>query len=161
MSETMIRFTLNGRDVTIPAATRGHLGDLLREHFRETGTHLGCEHGVCGACNVLMNGRVVRSCLTLAVQLEGVTIETVEHCGQDARFAALQNAFVEHNALQCGFCTSGMLMTAQELLAENPTPDHEEIRDAISGNLCRCTGYQAIVEAISEAAAWLKEPANE
>lgn len=161
MSEDTIRFTLNGRDVSVPATTRGHLGDLLRHQFGESGTHIGCEHGVCGACNVVMDGVVVRSCLTLAVQVSGAEIETIEHVGNDRDVAALQDAFMARNAFQCGYCTPGMIMSARELLAGNAAPRREEIRDAISGNLCRCTGYQAIVEAISDAAETLRETAND
>lgn len=157
MPNDTIRFTLNGMAVAIPAATRGHLGDLLRQKFSETGTHIGCEHGVCGACNVLMDGRVVRSCLTLAMQVDGAEIETIEKASSRPDMVDLQDAFVARNAFQCGFCTPGMLLTAQALLKENRTPSREEIRDAISGNLCRCTGYQAIVEAILDAAAALRE----
>ncbi|WP_417597078.1 (2Fe-2S)-binding protein [Pararhodobacter oceanensis] len=161
MSDENIRFTLNGREVTVPAATRGHLGDLLRHGFGETGTHIGCEHGVCGACNVVMDGVVVRSCLTLAVQIAGAEIETIEHLGNDRDVAALQDAFVARNAFQCGYCTPGMIMTARELLAGNAAPRRDEIRDAISGNLCRCTGYQSIVEAIADAAETLRETASD
>lgn len=161
MPEDTIRFTLNGREVTVSARSRGHLGDLLRYELGQTGTHIGCEHGVCGACNVMMNGRVVRSCLTLAVQIAGAEIETIEHARSDRSTVALQNAFVARNAFQCGYCTPGMIMTARELLAENAAPCREEIRDAISGNLCRCTGYQAIVEAISDAAVTLREHADD
>ncbi|MEC7761549.1 MAG: (2Fe-2S)-binding protein [Pseudomonadota bacterium] len=160
MPEDTIQFTLNGREVSVPV-TRGHLGDLLRHELGETGTHIGCEHGVCGACNVMMDGRVVRSCLTLAAQVEGASVETIEHAGADRNVAALQDAFVARNAFQCGYCTPGMIMTARELLSENPAPSREDIRDAISGNLCRCTGYQAIVEAISDAAAELRESADD
>ncbi|WP_412506343.1 (2Fe-2S)-binding protein [Roseovarius sp. SYSU LYC5161] len=161
MPDDMIRFTLNGQEVSVPAASRGHLGDLLRHHFGETGTHIGCEHGVCGACNVMMDGHVVRSCLTLAMQVDGATVETIEHAGHDRDVVALQDAFVARNAFQCGFCTPGMILTARELLSENPAPSRDEIRDAISGNLCRCTGYQAIVEAVSDAAYTLREGSDD
>ncbi|EAQ02380.1 oxidoreductase with iron-sulfur subunit [Pseudooceanicola batsensis HTCC2597] len=160
MPDDLIRFTLNGRRIAVPS-TRGHLGDLLRHELGETGTHIGCEHGVCGACNVVMDGRVTRSCLTLAVQVDGAEIETIEHAGNDRCGAALQDAFVARNAFQCGYCTPGMIMTARELLSENAAPGRAEIRDAISGNLCRCTGYQAIVEAISDAAEALRETADD
>ena len=152
MRDNTISFLLNGAPVVISAQTGGHLCDLLRHHFRMTGTHLGCEHGVCGACNVRINDRVARSCLTLAAQLDGMTVETIEGVTKTGEAAVLQTAFVACNALQCGYCTPGMVLTALELLAENPAPSRKEIRDAISGNYCRCTGYHAIVNAIEAAA---------
>ncbi len=151
-AETTISFRLNGSDVSIASNLRGHLADLVREQFRLTGTHVGCEHGVCGACNVQLNGRVVRGCLTLAAQVEGTDVTTIEGLSDAGLIADLQAAFVARNALQCGFCTPGMLMTADELLRYNPSPTREEIREAISGNYCRCTGYHAIVDAISTVA---------
>jgi carbon-monoxide dehydrogenase small subunit len=130
------------------------LADVLRDILRLTGTHLGCEHGVCGACTVLMDGRPVRSCLTLGVQAIGHDLETVEGlAAPDGSLSPLQQAFWEAHGLQCGFCTPGMLMTARHLLATNPRPTRAEIREALSGNLCRCTGYQNIVDAIERAAA--------
>ena len=120
--------------------------------MRLTGTHVGCEHGVCGACNVMIDGRSVRSCLTLAVQADGATVETIEGLTERHAIADLQNEFVARNALQCGYCTPGMLVTAAELLARG-TPSRVEIREALSGNYCRCTGYQAIVDAIEAVAA--------
>jgi aerobic-type carbon monoxide dehydrogenase small subunit (CoxS/CutS family) len=155
MRDDAIRFRLNGEAVEIPAQTEGHLADLLRHHFRLTGTHLGCEHGVCGACNVRLNDRVARSCLTLAAQLDGMSVETIEGVTASGAAGVLQSAFVAHNALQCGYCTPGMIMTAMELLVENPAPSRTEIREALSGNYCRCTGYHAIVDAIAAAAATL------
>jgi aerobic carbon-monoxide dehydrogenase small subunit len=124
------------------------LSDFLRHELGLKGTHVGCEHGVCGTCNVLINGATARSCLIFASQLDGAKIETVESLGRVDNLHPLQKAFWEKHGLQCGFCTSGMLMTAKELLDRNPSPTREEIREAISGNLCRCTGYQTIVDAI-------------
>ena len=130
---------------------RQHLVDFLRLELGLTAAHLGCEHGICGACSVRLDGRVVRGCLTLAVQADGGKVETVEGLTETGEIADLQDAFVRRNALQCGFCTPGMLMTASELLAmAGDTSDHAEIREFMSGNYCRCTGYQAIVEAIAE-----------
>jgi carbon-monoxide dehydrogenase small subunit len=128
---------------------RQSLADFLREELHLTGTHLGCEHGVCGACTVLMNGRSVRSCLTLAVQAGGADILTVEGLSAaDGTLHPLQEAFHRHFALQCGYCTPGFLITAMELLRANPNPSEREVREALSGNLCRCTGYNAIVDAV-------------
>ena len=160
MRDDTIRFSINGEKAEIPAQTGGNLADLLRHHFRLTGTHVGCEHGVCGACNVRVNGRVTRSCLTLAAQIEGMTIETIEGVTASGAAAVLQDAFVARNALQCGYCTPGMMMTSLELLAETPAPSRAEIRDALSGNYCRCTGYHAIVDAIESAAKTLRRNAD-
>jgi aerobic-type carbon monoxide dehydrogenase small subunit (CoxS/CutS family) len=124
------------------------LADFLRHHLRLTGTHIGCEHGVCGACTVLVNGQSVRSCLLFTPQVNGAEITTVEGLAPQGQLSPLQEAFREHHALQCGFCTPGMLMTAYELLQHNPRPTEAEIRQVLSGNLCRCTGYQNIVQAI-------------
>jgi aerobic carbon-monoxide dehydrogenase small subunit len=128
------------------------LADFLREELELTGTHLGCEQGVCGACTVLLDGRTVRSCLLLAVQADNADIQTVEGRAQDGKLDPIQEAFRDQGALQCGFCTPGMLMTATELLRKTPYPTEEHIRVAISGNLCRCTGYVHIVKAIAAAA---------
>jgi aerobic-type carbon monoxide dehydrogenase small subunit (CoxS/CutS family) len=139
------------------------LADFLRDELGLTGTHLGCEHGVCGACTILVDGRSSRSCLMLAVQAEGHELTTVEGLApEDGTLNPLQQAFSEHHALQCGFCTPGFLMTVTELLQENEAPDEEEIRLRLSGNLCRCTGYQNIVEAVKEAGAAIHrtEPAT-
>jgi aerobic-type carbon monoxide dehydrogenase small subunit (CoxS/CutS family) len=155
-----ITFRLNGEYVRAPAQEGGHLADLLRHHFRLTATHLGCEHGVCGACNVRIDGQVARACLTLAAQVEGTEISTLEGLQDDRVICALQEEFVARNALQCGFCTPGMLMTAAELLAQDPSPDRVAIREALSGNFCRCTGYHAIVDAVEAAAASLREAAD-
>jgi carbon-monoxide dehydrogenase small subunit len=142
-----IAFTLNGQLVEAKVEARLHLADFLRQALRLTGTHIGCEHGVCGACNVMIDGRSARSCLTLAVQADGSEIETIEGLTQREAIADLQQEFVARNALQCGYCTPGILATATELLGRG-TPTRVEIRDALSGNYCRCTGYQAIVDAI-------------
>jgi aerobic-type carbon monoxide dehydrogenase small subunit (CoxS/CutS family) len=148
-----ITLTVNGKDVTRTVEGRLTLADFLRHTLELTGTHLGCEHGVCGACTVHMDGKAVRSCLTLAVQADGTAIDTVEGLAADGALNDLQQAFMEHHALQCGFCTPGMLMTLTELLADNPDPTEEEVRDAVSANICRCTGYQGIVEAALAVAA--------
>lgn len=142
-----LAFTLNGEDITLDAEPRQSLAEAVRA-AGFTGTHLGCEHGVCGACSLRLDGVVVRGCLVLAVQADGCRVETVE--GLDA--PDLKEAFLRHNALQCGYCTPGMLMTAAELLAAPSIPSREEIRDHLSGNYCRCTGYQAIVDAVEEVA---------
>ena len=150
-AETMeIVLTVNGETVRRRVDVRQHLVDFLRLELGLTAAHLGCEHGICGACSVRLDGKVVRGCLTLAVQADGATVETVEGLTESGEIADLQDAFVRHNALQCGFCTPGMLMTAAELLADGETHDPAAIREHLSGNYCRCTGYQAIVEAVAE-----------
>jgi carbon-monoxide dehydrogenase small subunit len=143
-----IRTTVNGKPVEGRVEPRWSLADYLREELRLTGTHLGCEHGVCGACTVIVDGASVRACLMLAVQADGASVETIEGLSDSGEIAALQEAFVERNALQCGFCTPGMLLTAAELIQLHPDASREKIREFISGNFCRCTGYQAIVDAI-------------
>jgi len=156
--ERVFRFRLNGKEVEGSAEPRRLFVDYLRDDLGLTGTHVGCEHGVCGACTIQMNGRSVRSCLIFACQVDGAEIETVEGlAAPDEDLSPLQNAFWERHGLQCGFCTPGMLMTAKELLAARPDPTDAEIRDAISGNLCRCTGYVFIVDAIRAAAAAIRE----
>ncbi|WP_244643887.1 (2Fe-2S)-binding protein [Alsobacter metallidurans] len=158
MSETMqqplvITATINGRPVERAADPRMHLADFLRHEVGLTGTHVGCEHGVCGSCTVIVDGRPVRSCLMLAVQVDGAAVETVEGLtGASGSLSRLQRAFSEHHALQCGFCTPGMLMTLEALLRTVLNPTETDVRDAISGNICRCTGYQGIVEAALTAA---------
>ena len=148
--EHAVSFTLNGEAVRTRVPSRMHLGDLLRTSFGLTGVHLGCEHGVCGACTILVDGRATRACLMLGVQADGATIETVEGLTESGRIRDLQDAFHTRNALQCGYCTPGMLVTAAELLTEDGADlSREEIRAAISGNYCRCTGYHAIVDAIA------------
>jgi carbon-monoxide dehydrogenase small subunit len=147
-----IELTVNGRRRTVAVEPRRTLADCLREDLGLTGTNLGCEAGVCGACTVLVNGETARSCLMFAVQADGAAIQTVEGIAGGDALSPLQEAFWEHQGLQCGFCTPGMLMTARELLERNPSPDEQEIRDALSGNLCRCTGYQHIVDAVQAVA---------
>jgi aerobic-type carbon monoxide dehydrogenase small subunit (CoxS/CutS family) len=149
--------TVNGqnREVAVPA--RLTLADLLRQHLRLTGTHLGCEHGVCGACTVLVDGAAVRSCLMLAVQADGTEVETVESLSGSGKLHPLQQAFTRHHALQCGFCTPGILMTLLAFLRENRAETPDAVRDALSGNLCRCTGYQNIVTAALDAAARMRK----
>jgi len=142
--------TVNGTRVTRRLEPRVHLVDFLREELGLTGSHIGCEHGVCGACTVRVNGEIVRGCLMLAVQADGCSIETIEGLSDSKELERLQRAFHEHNALQCGFCTPGMLLAAQDLVRSGRKATREEIRAHISGNYCRCTGYQAIVDAIEE-----------
>jgi aerobic-type carbon monoxide dehydrogenase small subunit (CoxS/CutS family) len=145
-----IALTVNGTAVTRRVPARQHLVDFLRDDLGLTGSHAGCEHGVCGACTVRVNGEIVRGCLMLAVQANGCRVDTVEGLSDSKELARLQKAFHERNALQCGFCTPGMLMAAQDLLLKAERVSREEIRAHISGNYCRCTGYQAIVDAIEE-----------
>ena len=147
-----IRVTVNGTAFVRAVEPRRLLADFLREDLGLTGTHVGCEHGVCGACTVLLDGDSARSCLTLAVQADAAQVETVEGLGTVDALHPLQRAFREHHALQCGFCTPGMLMTALDFLCKHPSPTEEAIRDGLSGNLCRCTGYEHIVRAVRAAA---------
>ena len=144
--------TVNGEEVRERVDARKTLVDFLREDLSLTGSHVGCEHGVCGACTVRVDGAVVRGCLMLAVQCNGARIETIEGVSDLGEIADLQSAFEARNALQCGYCTPGMLLTAQELLARGGVPSRDEIRAYISGNYCRCTGYQAIVDAVEAVA---------
>ena len=154
MSEPMrMRFVVNGKAVEVAVPARMTLADCLRHELRLTGTHLGCEHGVCGACTVIVNGDAVRSCLMLAVQAEGTEVVTVEGLSNDAALTPLQASFRKHGALQCGFCTPGMITTAHALLSEEPDADADRVREVLSGNLCRCTGYIPIVEAVLDARA--------
>jgi len=145
-----ITLTVNGVQVSRRVAPRTHLVDFLRDELGLTGSHLGCEHGVCGACTVRVNGVIVRGCLMLAVQADGCKVDTIEGISDSGEAKDLQKAFHERNALQCGFCTPGMLMAAQDMLNQKRKLSREEIREHISGNYCRCTGYQAIVDAIEE-----------
>ena len=145
-----IHFKLNGQQVAYDVLARTHLVDFLREGAGLKGSHLGCEHGVCGACTVQMDGQIVRGCLVLAVQADSRSINTVEGLSESGALRELQQAFIRHNALQCGFCTSGMLLAAHELMEHQPQANREQVREWISGNYCRCTGYQAIVDAICE-----------
>jgi aerobic carbon-monoxide dehydrogenase small subunit len=147
-----IKVTVNGRAYERLIEVRMTLADFIRQELDLTGTHLGCEHGICGACTVLFNGEAVRSCLMLAVQADGAELHTVESLADGDELHPLQRAFQDKHALQCGFCTPGFLMTARAFLEEQPLPTREEVREAISGNICRCTGYQPIVDAILQAA---------
>ena len=157
MSRHRIALTVNGTKREAEAPARMSLVDFLRDELHLTGTHTGCEHGVCGACAILLDGKPVRSCLIFAVQAEGAEITTVEGLAPEpGALSVLQDSFWETHGLQCGFCTPGMLMAAQALLAANRDPSEEEIREAIAGNLCRCTGYQQIVEAVRLAARRLR-----
>jgi aerobic carbon-monoxide dehydrogenase small subunit len=146
-----IRLTVNGRTYEQPVEVRMTLADFLREELNLTGTHLGCEHGICGACTILFDGEAVRSCLLLAVQADGASLMTVEGLAQGEELHPLQRAFHENHGLQCGFCTPGFLMTAVAFLRETPSPTEAQVRGAISGNICRCTGYAPIVQAILQA----------
>jgi aerobic carbon-monoxide dehydrogenase small subunit len=151
--QVTITLRLNGENVTATVPARESLADFLRERMGLTGTHVGCAHGVCGACTVRVDGQSARSCLMLAAQADGMAVDTVEGLTDSGAIADLQDAFHRHNALQCGYCTPGMLVTAAELLERGgPVPDRAAIRDQISGNYCRCTGYQAIVDAVHEVA---------
>ena len=147
-----ISLRVNGEDVSARIEARKTLVDFLRDDLSLTGTHVGCEHGVCGACTVLVDGEVVRGCLILAVQCEGTSVDTIEGLSDSGAIADLQRAFTVCNALQCGYCTPGMLIGAQELLARGGVPSREAIREHMSGNYCRCTGYQAIVDAVEAVA---------
>jgi len=148
-----VAFTLNGESVAVDVEPRTHLADCLRETLRQTGTHLGCEHGVCGACTVLLDGAAVRSCLVLTAQVEGSAVTTIEGLSNDEALTPLQTAFRTHHGLQCGFCTPGILITAHALLTDEPDADADRIREVLSGNLCRCTGYINIVESVLAARA--------
>ena len=146
-----VRLSVNGEIVERAVESRVSLADFLRDDLRLTGTHLGCEHGVCGACTVLVDGKSVRACLMLAVQADGAAVRTVEGLGTPEKLNPLQRAMMQHHGLQCGFCTPGMLMTLTEFIEqrrESPPPSETEIREALSGNICRCTGYQTIVDAV-------------
>jgi carbon-monoxide dehydrogenase small subunit len=147
-----ISLDVNGERVDAQVSPRLNLADFLREQLKLTGTHVGCEHGVCGACTVRVNGEIVRSCLMLAAQTHGASVETIEGLSDSGEIADLQAAFRDRNALQCGFCTPGMLIAAQDLLKQEPEPDRERIREHLSGNYCRCTGYQAIIDAVETTA---------
>ena len=152
-----ISFRNNNVQISAEVETRLTLADFLRHELQLTGTHVGCEHGVCGACTVLVNGQSVRSCLMLAVQVDGCEVHTVESLATNGKLNVLQQAFQDHHGLQCGFCTPGMLMTLTEFLRDNPDPTEAQVREALSGNLCRCTGYQGIVDAALAAARQMRE----
>lgn len=153
-----ITLKVNGTEHTVEVAARRHLADVLREELGLTGTHLGCEHGVCGACTVAVDGAATRSCLVLAVQVDGSEITTIEGLTEaDGTMGLLQKAMWEKHAFQCAFCAPGVMMSVSTMLAENPEPTPEEIKEGLSGNLCRCTGYHSILEGVNEAVAMLAE----
>lgn len=160
MKTHSVNLTVNGHAVTLQVEARRSLADALRGDLGLTGTHLGCEHGVCGACTILLDGQAVRGCLYLAVQAEGANITTIEGVSPPSGLNALQECFRNHHALQCGFCTPGMVLAIHELLTRNADADEEDVREAISGNLCRCTGYQPIVAAALSAAPSYRKPVS-
>jgi carbon-monoxide dehydrogenase small subunit len=147
-----VNLKVNGVTYEKEVESRTLLSDFIRHELSLTGTHVGCEHGVCGACTVLLDGQPVRSCITFAVQVEGREIETVESLAENGELNTMQTAFWEHQGLQCGFCTPGILMSMEAFLQENPQPSREEIRDALSGHICRCTGYHDIIDSVEAAA---------
>jgi aerobic-type carbon monoxide dehydrogenase small subunit (CoxS/CutS family) len=157
MAQVAITLNVNGRNQTTLAEPREILADVLRDRLGLTGTHLGCEHGVCGACTVLLDGEMVRSCLIFAVQVQGAEITTIEGLETDGELHPMQKAFSEYHGLQCGFCTPGMILAGVDLLKRNPDPTAEEVRDDMGGNICRCTGYQKIVESVLGAAREMNE----
>ena len=157
MGQVAITLNVNGRNQTTLAEPREILADVLRDRLGLTGTHLGCEHGVCGACTVLLDGEMVRSCLLFAVQAQGAEITTIEGLEQDGELHPMQKAFSEYHGLQCGFCTPGMILAGVDLLKRNPDPTADEVRDDMGGNICRCTGYQKIVESVLGAAREMNE----
>ncbi len=152
MKTQQVKLTLNGVKREGVCESRTTLLDFIRHDLGSTGTHAGCEHGVCGACTVELDGQIVRSCLMFACQADGAKVTTVEGIAKSGEMSDLQNAFKKHHALQCGFCTSGFLLSAEDLLKKNPHPSELEVREGLSGNLCRCTGYVGIVEAVLEVA---------
>jgi carbon-monoxide dehydrogenase small subunit len=151
MHEKKVQLTINHQSYQVEIEPRKLLSDVIREDCFLTGTHVGCEHGVCGACTVIIDGKLARSCLVYGVQMEGRTIETIESIGTNSKLSRFQQAMHEEHGLQCGFCTAGIVMTIEALLRESPQPTDLEIQDALSGNLCRCTGYQNILKAIQKA----------
>jgi carbon-monoxide dehydrogenase small subunit len=155
-----VRLEVNGVEYEREVEVRRTLGDLLRDDLELTGTHFGCEHGVCGACTVQVDGQAVRSCLMLAVQAEGHSVKTIEGMAPGADLHPIQQAFWDNKGQQCGFCTPGMILATEDFLRRNPDPTREEIREGMSGNICRCTGYQFIVDSIEAAAAAVKGDAN-
>ncbi len=157
-SERDIKLTINGREYSGHVEVRMTLADFIRGELDLTGTHLGCEHGVCGACTILFNGQAVRSCLMLAVQADGANLMTVEGLANGDELHPLQTAFQQNHALQCGFCTPGMLMTAYAFLRDTPNPTEQQVREGISGNICRCTGYAPIVQAILQTSRETPDP---
>jgi aerobic-type carbon monoxide dehydrogenase small subunit (CoxS/CutS family) len=156
-----VSFEVNGKLVTVEVESRMTLVDCLRHKLRLTGTHVGCEHGVCGACTILLDGEAVRACLILAVQAEGCKVVTVEGLSNDDALTPLQASFRRHHAVQCGFCTPGMITTAHALLTEEPDCDADRVREVLSGNICRCTGYISIVEAVLDARSAYRAPQSQ
>src|SRR3954469_17216464 len=156
MDERRVKVEINGREYERTIEPRLLLSDFIRHEARLTGPHVGCEHGVCGACTLQLDGEPVRSCLMLAVQARGRSVRTIEALAEDGELHPLQRSFNEKHALQCGFCTPGFLMSMEAFLRENPEPSEDEIREALAGNLCRCTGYRAIVEAVESASRELR-----
>jgi carbon-monoxide dehydrogenase small subunit len=154
---TLITLSVNNVDYEVQVAPRHLLSDVLRDDLGLTGTHVGCEHGVCGACTVLIDDQPARACLIFAIQMEGHEITTIEAVAQDGAYSPLQQAMHEEHGLQCGFCTPGIIMTFEAYLRDNPNPSEDEIRETLSGNICRCTGYQNIVVAVKKAAAAIRE----
>ena len=161
MNETPVRVTVNGEGYRAVVEPRKTLADFLREDCALTGTHLGCEHGVCGACTVIVDGVALRSCLLFAIQADGADITTIEGIGEPGALSPVQEAFREEHGLQCGFCTPGFVVSVHAFLATNPRPSTDEIREALSGNLCRCTGYQGIIRAVERAAAAMADTRDE
>ena len=159
-AKTNITLTINGRDHAISVEPRKTLADAIREDCRQTGTHIGCEHGICGACTVLVDGEPVRSCLMFAVQADGKKIRTVEGLADGDRLHPMQQAFMDHHGLQCGFCTPGFLMLAVGVLEREPDISDEDLLDVLASNLCRCTGYQNIIKAVRAAAAEMRKAAT-
>ncbi len=157
MNKVPVDLTVNGRVHRLDVEPRKLLSDVLREDLRLTGTHVGCEHGVCGACTVLVGGRPARACLLFAVQMADAAITTIEAVAENGIFSPLQQALHEEHGVQCGFCTPGIVLTFEIYLRETPDPSEDEVRDALSGNLCRCTGYQNIVKAILKAASVMRD----
>lgn len=153
---SQVKLTINGREVSIDVEPRLSLADFLRDHIGLTGTHLGCEHGVCGACTVLLNGKPVRSCISLTVSCENMEVRTIEGFDDDAVMAVLRNAFSEEHGVQCGFCTPGILISARDIVTRLPNLPRQRLREELSGNLCRCTGYAGILRAIEVAMEELK-----
>lgn len=156
----LVTLNVNGQESELLVESRKTLADLLRDDLGLTGTHLGCEHGICGACTILMDGEPIRACLVFGVQADGRDLRTVESLADGDELSDLQQAFSKHHGLQCGFCTPGFLMLSEAYLADSPEPDPEEVREVVSSNLCRCTGYQGIVEAVCEVAQSRKEQHN-
>jgi aerobic-type carbon monoxide dehydrogenase small subunit (CoxS/CutS family) len=151
--DVAIETIVNGKPLKRSVKARQHLADFLRQELELTGTHLGCEHGICGACTVLIDGQTARGCLTLAAQISGKSVETIEGLTESGKLAELQKEFIERNATQCGFCSSGMLLTAYELVSDGKALSRSQIRAALSGNMCRCTGYHAIIDAVEAVSA--------